>query len=134
MGGTASKSGASTKTLLVAGNAKTSLVAESKIVTADLPIEGSTSHNYDDIIKSADTPLDQSSKEKLYDQLHSGVYLNKKRQAGLSKVFCVYLEDHLSIGLKRILGLIASCYCQGDLRSYGETTSNIGLGLHLRNQ
>ncbi|KAF5200131.1 Phloem protein 2-like a1 [Thalictrum thalictroides] len=80
MGGTASKSGASTKTLLVAGNAKTSLVAESKIVTADLPIEGSTSHNYDDIIKSADTPLDQSSKEKLYDQLHSGVYLNKKRQ------------------------------------------------------
>ncbi|PIA25322.1 hypothetical protein AQUCO_11800012v1 [Aquilegia coerulea] len=74
MGGTASKFGASRKTKVVTGNAKKSLVAESKIVAADLPIESSISHNYEDIIKNADTPLDQSSKEKLYDQLHSGKY------------------------------------------------------------
>ncbi|KAF5199623.1 Phloem protein 2-like a1 [Thalictrum thalictroides] len=52
---------------------KTGLVAESNI-------ERLVSHKYEDILKAADTPIDRSSKEKLFAQLHSGVYLNQKKQ------------------------------------------------------
>lgn len=37
--------------------------------------------NYEAIIEDADSPIDKSSKEKLYDQLCSGVFLNQKRKA-----------------------------------------------------
>ncbi|KAA8544784.1 hypothetical protein F0562_019512 [Nyssa sinensis] len=37
-------------------------------------------HNYDDIVKDADSPIDNSSVDKLYDQLYAGVFLNRKRK------------------------------------------------------
>ncbi|PIA25492.1 hypothetical protein AQUCO_11200003v1 [Aquilegia coerulea] len=52
-------------------------------LVAGSPIEPVVSHNYEDIIKAADAPIDRSSKEKLFAQLHSGVYLHQKKQ-GLS--------------------------------------------------
>ncbi|PIA25493.1 hypothetical protein AQUCO_11200003v1 [Aquilegia coerulea] len=49
-------------------------------LVAGSPIEPVVSHNYEDIIKAADAPIDRSSKEKLFAQLHSGVYLHQKKQ------------------------------------------------------
>ncbi|XP_057510722.1 protein PHLOEM PROTEIN 2-LIKE A1-like [Actinidia eriantha] len=37
-------------------------------------------HNYEAIIKDADSPIDNSSTDKLYDQLQAGVFLNQKRK------------------------------------------------------
>ncbi|XP_059625228.1 protein PHLOEM PROTEIN 2-LIKE A1-like [Cornus florida] len=37
-------------------------------------------HAYEDIVKDADSPVDKSSTEKLYRQLHGGVFLNQKRK------------------------------------------------------
>ncbi|XP_042519708.1 uncharacterized protein LOC122093428 [Macadamia integrifolia] len=37
-------------------------------------------HNYDAIIRDADSLVDETSLEKLYDILHSGVFLNQKRK------------------------------------------------------
>lgn len=37
-------------------------------------------YSYESIIKDADSPIDDSSTDKLFDQLHSGVYLNQKRK------------------------------------------------------
>ncbi|XP_059625207.1 protein PHLOEM PROTEIN 2-LIKE A1-like [Cornus florida] len=37
-------------------------------------------HAYEDIVKDADSPVDKSSTEKLYHQLHAGVFLNQKRK------------------------------------------------------
>ncbi|KAA8544785.1 hypothetical protein F0562_019511 [Nyssa sinensis] len=38
-------------------------------------------HKYEDIVKDADSPIDNSSIDKLYDQLYAGVFLNRKRKA-----------------------------------------------------
>lgn len=37
-------------------------------------------HNYEEILKEADSSVDRSSMDKLYDQLYAGVYLNQKRK------------------------------------------------------
>ncbi|GMH31023.1 hypothetical protein Nepgr_032866 [Nepenthes gracilis] len=37
-------------------------------------------HNYEAIIKDSDSPVDVSSKAKLYEQLHNGVFLNGRRK------------------------------------------------------
>ncbi|XP_060192644.1 lectin-like [Lycium barbarum] len=37
-------------------------------------------HNYEEILKEADSSVDRSSIDKLYDQLHAGVFLNQKRK------------------------------------------------------
>ncbi|XVF40047.1 hypothetical protein PTKIN_Ptkin01aG0081100 [Pterospermum kingtungense] len=37
-------------------------------------------HNYEAILKEADSPVDMSSKDKLLSQLHAGVFLNQKRK------------------------------------------------------
>ncbi|CAK9187151.1 unnamed protein product [Ilex paraguariensis] len=37
-------------------------------------------HRYEAILKDADSPIDSSSTEKLYEQLYAGVFLNKKRK------------------------------------------------------
>lgn len=38
-------------------------------------------HNYEAIVKDADTPLDKLSMDELYDQLYAGVFLNQTRKA-----------------------------------------------------
>ena len=38
-------------------------------------------HNYEDILKRADSPVDKSSREKLLDQLYAGVFLDHKTKA-----------------------------------------------------
>lgn len=43
-------------------------------VQAQLP------HNLEDILKDADSPIDRSSMDKLYQQLTAGIYLKKKKQ------------------------------------------------------
>lgn len=40
-------------------------------------------HNYEAIIKDADMRIDDSSMEKLYEQLYAGIFLNKKRNVSL---------------------------------------------------
>ncbi|PHU25702.1 hypothetical protein BC332_04034 [Capsicum chinense] len=37
-------------------------------------------HNYEEILKEADSSVDRSSLDKLYDQLYAGVFLNQKRK------------------------------------------------------
>ncbi|KAG2688087.1 hypothetical protein I3760_09G077500 [Carya illinoinensis] len=37
-------------------------------------------HNYEVLLRDADSPVDRSSMDKLYDQLCSGVLLNHKRE------------------------------------------------------
>ncbi|KAK8546846.1 hypothetical protein V6N13_093885 [Hibiscus sabdariffa] len=37
-------------------------------------------HNYEAILKDADSPVDMSSMDKLFSQLHSGVFLNRNRK------------------------------------------------------
>ncbi|KAK9267216.1 hypothetical protein L1049_009636 [Liquidambar formosana] len=37
-------------------------------------------HNYEAIVKDADSPIDKSSMNKLYEKLHAGVFLNQKRK------------------------------------------------------
>ena len=37
-------------------------------------------HNYEAILKDADSPVDMSSMDKLLSQLHAGVFLNQKRK------------------------------------------------------
>lgn len=37
-------------------------------------------HNYEAIVKDADSPIDKSDINKLYEQLHAGVFLNQKRK------------------------------------------------------
>ncbi|CAN4080349.1 unnamed protein product [Withania somnifera] len=37
-------------------------------------------HNYEEILKEADSSVDRSSMDKLYDQLYAGVFLNQKRK------------------------------------------------------
>ncbi|KAK6797074.1 hypothetical protein RDI58_004775 [Solanum bulbocastanum] len=37
-------------------------------------------HNYEEILKEADSSVDRSSLDKLYDQLYTGIYLNQKRK------------------------------------------------------
>ena len=50
-------------------------------------------HNYEAIIKDADSPIDNSSTDKLYDQLQAGVFLNQKRKASfISSLTCIKLS------------------------------------------
>ncbi|XP_058757195.1 protein PHLOEM PROTEIN 2-LIKE A1-like [Vicia villosa] len=35
-------------------------------------------HNYENILKDADSPVNKSSREKMFDQLHAGVFLHRK--------------------------------------------------------
>ncbi|KAM7530249.1 hypothetical protein LguiB_033659 [Lonicera macranthoides] len=37
-------------------------------------------HNYEAILKDADSPIDKSSPEKIYEQLYGGVFLNQKKK------------------------------------------------------
>ncbi|KAJ6386646.1 hypothetical protein OIU78_016553 [Salix suchowensis] len=37
-------------------------------------------HNYESILRDADSPVDRSSVDKLYNQLNTGVFLNQKRK------------------------------------------------------
>ncbi|KAL5731557.1 hypothetical protein ACHQM5_004276 [Ranunculus cassubicifolius] len=43
-------------------------------------VVGPLSHSYEAIIQNADSPLDVSSKEKLYEKLYSGVFLHHRQQ------------------------------------------------------
>ncbi|KAK9156317.1 hypothetical protein Sjap_003797 [Stephania japonica] len=40
-------------------------------------------HNYECIIKEADSTINEVSPEKILDRLHSGVLLNQKRKVGV---------------------------------------------------
>ncbi|XP_019423652.1 PREDICTED: lectin-like [Lupinus angustifolius] len=40
--------------------------------------EASFPHNYEEILKDADSPVDKSSRDKLCDQLYAGVFLDRK--------------------------------------------------------
>jgi hypothetical protein len=53
---------------------KDSRVTEAITTAVKLP------HNYEAIIKHADSPVDNSSAEKLYNQLRGGVFLNQKKK------------------------------------------------------
>ncbi|KAK4710667.1 hypothetical protein R3W88_005180 [Solanum pinnatisectum] len=58
-------------------------------------------HNYEEILKEADSSVDRSSVDKLYDQLYTGVYLNQKRKKywvdkkSNSNCFMLYARDLL---------------------------------------
>lgn len=41
-------------------------------------------HNYEAIVKHADSPFDDSSTEKLYNQLQAGVFLNQEKKASFN--------------------------------------------------
>lgn len=43
-------------------------------------------HNCEEILKHADSPVDRTSREKLYDQLYAGVYLNQKKRASAKNI------------------------------------------------
>lgn len=38
-------------------------------------------HNYENILKDSDSPVNKSSREKMFDQLHAGVFLHRKTKA-----------------------------------------------------
>lgn len=44
-------------------------------------------HNYEEILKEADSSIDRSSMDKLYDQLYAGVFLNQKHKV---RKFCLH--------------------------------------------
>lgn len=58
-----------------ADNTKETKVCEAKEAEVKLP------HMYEAIVKDADSPIDKSSVDKLYDQLYYGVFLNQKSKA-----------------------------------------------------
>lgn len=58
-----------------ADNTKETKVCEAKEAEVKLP------HMYEAIVKDADSPIDKSSVDKLYDQLCYGVFLNQKSKA-----------------------------------------------------
>uniref|UniRef100_A0A3Q7F1Q9 Protein PHLOEM PROTEIN 2-LIKE A1 n=2 Tax=Solanum lycopersicum TaxID=4081 RepID=A0A3Q7F1Q9_SOLLC len=58
-------------------------------------------HNYEEILKEADSSVDRSSMDKLYDQLYTGVFLNQKRKKywvdkkSYGNCFMLYARDLL---------------------------------------
>ncbi|KAH7837926.1 hypothetical protein Vadar_019626 [Vaccinium darrowii] len=62
------------KSVIPQSSGKGSRVTEAKTAEVKLP------HNYEAIIKDADSPVDNSSTEKLYNQLRGGIILNQKKK------------------------------------------------------
>jgi len=54
---------------------------ETQSATKPLIKEQSLPHNYEQILKDADSPVDKSSREKMCDQLYAGVFLHHKTKA-----------------------------------------------------
>jgi hypothetical protein len=64
------------KSVIPQSSDKGSRVTEAKTAEVKLPLP----HNYEAIIKDADSPVDNSSTEKLYNQLQGGIFLNQKKK------------------------------------------------------
>lgn len=95
-------------------------------------------HNCESILRDADSPVDRSSVDKLYDQLSTGVFLNQKRKVkinSISLIILLFLTTKSlqfycrSTGLKRSATAIASCCLQRIYQSHGEEIHVTGNGL-----
>lgn len=68
-------------TLKDAKEVKLTTNSSSKPPTERKPqVQAQLPHNLEDILKDADSPIDRSSMDKLYQQLTAGIYLKKKKQ------------------------------------------------------
>lgn len=75
------------KTVEKAPEAKPLMIRQEKAADVKLPYDAKSKtvkevlpHNCEAILRDADSPVDRSSVDKLYDQLSTGVFLNQKRK------------------------------------------------------
>lgn len=54
-------------------------------------------YNYDHILRDADSPIDRTSMQKLYDQLCSGIFLNQKRKASTISISSISFMNNTSV-------------------------------------